>query len=87
MGNKKDRNNFVYTNHFKERIKERSINLDDVKLTVRNPDYEKRYGICIKSFRKQGVFGSNVRELVVVWKWEKDQLIIQTTYHKFIKFK
>ena len=88
MNNRKERNNFVYTNHLKERIKERQISLDDVKLAVRNPDYEKREGVCMKSFQGKEIIGGKIkRELVVVWRWNNDQLIIQTAYYTFIKFK
>ncbi len=88
IDSRKERNNFIYTNHLKERAKERGINLDDVKLTVRNPDYEKRDGMSIKSFSKMEIIAGEIRrELVVVWKWDKDRLILQTTYYTFTKFK
>lgn len=88
MSNDKGRNNFIYTNHVKERMQERSINKEDVKLAIRNPDYEEKCGGSIKSFRVLGIISGKIkRELVVIWRWGgKDQIIIQTAYYNFRKF-
>lgn len=69
-------------------MKERGITRDDVKLSVRNPTYEKRCGWSTKSFRELETIGGNIKKtLVVIWCWNKNQLIIQTAYYDFIKFK
>lgn len=69
-------------------MKDRGITRDDIKMAVRNPTYEKRCGWSKKSFRELEIIGGNIRKtLVVIWGWDKNQLIIQTAYYDFIKFK
>lgn len=86
---KNERANFIFTNHVKERMQERSINKDDVNLALEKPDHEEKCGGSTKSFRVLGIISGKIkRELVVEWCWSgKDKIIIQTAYYNFVKFK
>ena len=68
----------VYTDHAKERLKQRDISPLRVFETIRRPERVQR----LPDDRKKAVKGYNSRDLVVVYVVESDLFIIITAYYE-----
>lgn len=71
--------NIVFTNHSKYRIEERGISIEDIKISIKNPDKQKIQSydtiVVIKVFKKS--------TLNVVYKSVKNKIIIITAYYEY----
>lgn len=82
---KKDKgDNLVFTKHAKERMVERNISTEEVKETIKNPDYTKNYGQEKISVKEQ-IRGMLCIRVKVMWSYENNQIIIKTACRDFYK--